>query len=264
MNLLIEAAKAIEGYTSDIAEKLRQKEEKYPPRPAATAAAAAAATNDADVMDIAPFAPKPFLESAVVFGRDVAFKQEMQFRARDIPIIEHYVRTNCARAFEYWVIFRRGLNDRAKGTKRSFEEFKYILDGIVSDTPLFANSPSKFSFVLDLIECAFAHLKKCAAEEQKLQPPREPFVPSITAMQQALLRAGLDTTFETTLVDVAVDDIVDIGLFRPNFQPMAIFKGKPGPEGVLERLALDIARRKRALANSNIGNDRPAKRHAPG
>jgi len=258
MDLLIEAAKAI-----DVAEKLRQKEEKHPPRPAPATAAAAAAvvekTDDADVVDAAPFEAKPFLETAMIFGWTVQLGPHMQIRSRDVPKIEQYIRLIFANAFTAWVIFRRMQNDRVTKKKRSFEEFKAVLNTIGSFEPLFAGAPGKLSLILDFVDGAFHLMKARAAEEQKVDIPS---VPAITTMQETLLNSGIDTTFETTDIDVMVDDIPCIGLFRSNFQPMAIYTGERGATGVLKRLAQDIARRKHMIAND--GNDRPAKRLCAG
>jgi len=264
MDLLVEAAKAVEGYTSDIATKLSQKEEKHPPAAAAAAVAAAddKTDDDADVTDAAPFVSKPFLESAVFFGHTARLSPAMQIRARDVPSIEHYLRLTFIRAFTAWVVYRRMQNDRATNRQRSFGEFKSFLHRIVSIEPLFAGTPAKFSYVLDYIDSVFNLLKIHAGEAQRLQPPASPSVPAITTMQQSLLEAGIDTTFETTEIDVTLDDILCADVCRPGFKPMAIYTGTPGGAGVLERIARDSARRKRAIARDE--NDRPAKRHAPG
>ena len=220
---------------AEIARKIHDKSEKHP----VPAVAATAADVDMEVVEIPPFAARPSLESGIIFGRSISFSREMKMRPRDLSVIESFVRNVLVGAFQCWVIYRRRVNDRETGTPRPFDQLKYLIDEVAQVKPPFVNTPAKLSLALDIIEDAYKFLMDHAAAEQKVRPPNEPSVPAITVMQQALLKAGLDTTFETTLVDVVVDDIPCDGLYRCNFQPMAIFKGTPGLAGVLERREAD-------------------------
>jgi len=251
------AAAAEVEMSAEDKEKVKQKSEKYPPSsvtvPAAAAAVGAAAAGaparagekkgtddvDMDVVEIAPFAGRPSLESGLIFGRSISFSREMKMRPRDIPVIETFVRRVLIRAFECWVIYRRRVNDRETGKQRQFGELRYLIDEIVQVGQPFVNTPAKLSLALDLVEEVYKFLMGRAAAEQNVHPPNEPSVPAITVMQQALLKAGVDTTFETTRIDVVADDILCKGHFQCNLQPMAIFKGTPGVAGVLERREAD-------------------------
>lgn len=234
-----------------IAKKLDDKAEK-PPRPSPVAPPTVTDEkkklegDDTDVMEIAPFKSRPFLKSATFYGWQVNLTPEMQIRPRDVPFIEKFIPYILTRAFMAWVVFRRLQNDRKSNKPRKFSEFYRIISRVVAEERVFAGTPGRLAFVLDSIDSTVDFLMECAAKEQKVQPPASPTVPSITFMQYALLKSGVDTTFETTEIDVEVDDIKDANWpFKPHPKPMAIFTGKGGPDGQRERQERDNERRKR-------------------